>query len=97
VTVSAILRIALSMHIPHMALTHQKLIVYQKALDVMVEVLRITRAARPGWSELCNQVKRAATSVALNIGRRIRGIQPGRKSASLSDCFAFRSGVSCRL
>jgi hypothetical protein len=58
----------LSLHFPAMALTHQKLIVYQKALDVMVEVLRLTRSAKPGWGALVNQLKRAATS---RMSRRV--------------------------
>ena len=76
-----------------MALTHQKLIVYQKALDVLVEVLRITQTAQPGWADLCNQVRRAATSVALNIAEGSAEYRPPEKARLYR--IALRSAAEC--
>jgi four helix bundle protein len=76
-----------------MALTHQNLTVYQKALSVLVEVMRITRAAKPGWSDLVNQVKRAATSVALNIAEGCAEYSPAEKARLYR--IALRSAAEC--
>jgi four helix bundle protein len=77
-----------------MALTHQKLIVYQKSLVVMVEVLRITRSAKkPGWADLCNQLKRASTSIALNIAEGSAEYSPAEKARLYR--IALRSGAEC--
>ena len=76
-----------------MALTHQNLAVYQKSLGVMAEVMRITRTARPGWSDLCNQVKRAATSVALNIAEGSAEYSPAEKARLYR--IALRSAAEC--
>ncbi len=76
-----------------MALTHQKLIVYEKALNVLADVMRITKAAEPGWSDLCNQVKRAATSVALNIAEGYAEYSPAEKARFYR--MALRSAAEC--
>jgi four helix bundle protein len=76
-----------------MPLTHQNLRVYQKALDVVVDVLVITRTAKPGWSELCNQLKRASTSVALNIAEGSAEYSPAEKARLYR--IALRSAAEC--
>jgi four helix bundle protein len=76
-----------------MALKHQNLIVYQKALQVIVDVLHITRAATPGWSDLCNQLKRAATSIALNIAEGCAEFSPAEKARLYR--IALRSAAEC--
>ena len=63
-----------------MAMHHQKLVVYQKSLDFIFEVLLITRSARPGWGDVCNQLKRAAASVVLNIAEGAGEFSPGEKA-----------------
>jgi four helix bundle protein len=81
------------MHRRAMALKHQRLIVYQKALDVLVSVLHITRGAKPGWSDLCNQMKRAATSIALNIAEGSAEYSPAEKARLYR--IALRSCAEC--
>ena len=76
-----------------MPLTHQKLIVYHKALELLAEVFRITRAARPGWADLCNQLKRAATSIALNIAEGSAEYRPAEKARLYR--IALRSAAEC--
>jgi four helix bundle protein len=76
-----------------MALTHQKLTVYQKALDVVVQVLLITRSAKSGWSDLCNQLKRAATSIVLNIAEGSAEYSPAEKARLYR--IALRSAAEC--
>ena len=76
-----------------MALTHQRLLVYQKALDVLVGVLHIIKAAKPGWSDLTNQLKRAATSVVLNIAEGSAEYSPAEKARLYR--IALRSAAEC--
>ena len=50
-----------------MTLDHQKLDVYQRALDLLDQVDQIYDAMPPGRAHLKDQLDRAATSVVLNI------------------------------
>ena len=50
-----------------MPFEYTKLIVYQRALDAMEHHVHAIACARPGWKDLVNQLKRASTSVVLNI------------------------------
>ena len=59
----------------------------------MAEVMRITKSAQPGWSDLCNQVKRAATSIALNIAEGCAEFSPAEKARFYR--IALRSAAEC--
>ena len=59
---------------------HRKLRVYDRALDLIVEVLLVLKQAQPGWSELQDQLKRACTSIILNIAEGAGEWRPGEKA-----------------
>src|SRR5436853_4245679 len=63
-----------------MAFEHRKLRVYDRALDLMVELVRILAFANPGWSELFDQLKRACTSIVLNIAEGATEYRPAEKA-----------------
>ena len=59
---------------------HRKLRVYDRSLDLIVEVLRVLQRAQPGWSELHDQLKRACTSIILNIAEGAGEWRPAEKA-----------------
>jgi four helix bundle protein len=63
-----------------MVIQHRKLIVYQRALDIVVDVVLINRACKPGWSDLLNQLKRASTSIVLNIAEGVAEYRKDEKA-----------------
>ena len=48
-------------------LSHEKLEVYQKSIQFLTLTARVVSNAPRGYGELCDQLKRAALSVPLNI------------------------------
>jgi four helix bundle protein len=63
-----------------MVIQHRKLIVYQRALDIVVEVVLINRACKAGWSDLLTQLKRASTSIVLNIAEGVAEYRKDEKA-----------------
>ena len=59
---------------------HRKLRVYDRALDLIVEVLLVLKRSQPGWSELQDQLKRACTSIILNIAEGAGEWRPAEKA-----------------
>lgn len=63
-----------------MAFEHRKLKVYDRSLDLIVEIIKACREVAPGWSELLDQIKRAATSIVLNIAEGAGEFSPKEKA-----------------
>ena len=63
-----------------MTMHHRKLIVYQRALEVVADVVSITREIGPGWSDLLDQLKRASTSIVLNIAEGVAEFRKAEKA-----------------
>ena len=59
---------------------HRKLRVYDRSLDLIVHVLRVLQKAQPGWSEVHDQLKRACTSIILNIAESAGEWRPAEKA-----------------
>ena len=76
-----------------MPFQHQKLLVYQKALDALAEVVRISAAAKPGWPDLIDQLKRAATSIVLNIAEGAAEFRKAEKARFYR--MAIQSAAEC--
>lgn len=78
-----------------MAPPHEKLDVYQKAITALVLLDRVAQALPPGRSDLRDQLRRASTSVVLNLAggaaeikgpEKIRFYRMSRRSAA--ECLA---------
>ena len=65
-------------------LDHQRMDVYQLARQLSRELCRISKLARPGRSDLKDQLLRANASVPLNIAEGSGEYSPGRK------CYFYR-------
>jgi len=63
-----------------MPFEHRKLHVYARSIDLIVEVMRVVRFVKPGWSELIDQLKRACTSIVLNIAEGAAEYRPAEKA-----------------
>ena len=48
---------------------HEKLEVYQKSVEFLKEVISVIRLLPNGNSDIVNQLRRAATSISLNIAK----------------------------
>ena len=61
-------------------LDHERLDVYQRALDFVVEATAIRRALPQGCGALADQLDRAAVSIALNIAEGAGEFAPREKA-----------------
>jgi four helix bundle protein len=76
-----------------MVIQHRKLIVYQRGLEVVADVVLIDRICKKGWSDLLNQLKRASTSIVLNIAEGVAEYRKDEKARFYR--IALRSAAEC--
>ena len=79
--------------------SHEKLIVYQRAIEWLTLATTIARSIAPGSGDIVPQLKRAALSVVLNIAEapENRPSQKGKDSLALPEVPLFNVLLSSML
>ena len=78
---------------PSRTFDHEKLTVYGVALDFVAQADAIAQQLPPGRGYLCDQLRRAATSIALNIAEGAGEFSPDEKTRFYR--MARRSATEC--
>lgn len=80
---------------------HERLDVYARALDAVAELVLVSRVLPEPWGDLRDQLRRAATSIPLNIAEGAAEFSPADKARSYrharrssSECMAILDVIS---
>lgn len=72
---------------------HERLDIYMRSLDAVAELVLITRRLPEPWGDLREQLRRAATSIPLNIAEGAAEFSPADKARFYR--YARRSSAEC--